>query len=60
VTESGTELTLAPGEGLTYNNEVIHTANATGDEPASVLVASLFETGQPAFMLTNEHGTPTP
>ena len=60
VTESGTELILSPGEGLSYNDDVVHIANAGGDGPVSVLVASLFETGQPVFMLTDEHGTPTP
>ena len=59
ITESGTEIVLEPGEGLSYNADVVHNASAVGDEPASVLVASLLETGQPVFTLTNEHGTPT-
>ena len=32
---------------------------AVGDEPASVVVTALFETGQPFLTLINEHGTPT-
>ena len=60
VTEPGTELVLAPGEGLSYNADVVHLANATGDGPATVVVSSLFETGQPLVMLSDEHGTPTP
>lgn len=59
VTESGTELVLNPGEGLSYNAEVVHTARAAGDEEASVLVSSLFETGQPFVTITDDHGTPT-
>jgi quercetin dioxygenase-like cupin family protein len=60
VTEPGTELILQPGESLFYNADVVHTAGAAGDEPASVLVAALFEVGQPFLTLTDEHGTPTP
>jgi hypothetical protein len=37
----------------------VHTAGSVGDEPASVLVTALFETGQPFLTLTDEHGTPT-
>jgi len=59
VTEPGTELVLNPGEGLSYNAEVVHTARAAGDEETSVLIASLFETGQPLITLTDEQGTPT-
>ena len=60
VTEPGTELVLNPGEGLSYNADVVHTARAAGDEETSVLVASLFEEGQPFITITDEHGTPTP
>jgi quercetin dioxygenase-like cupin family protein len=60
VTEPGTEIVLEPGEGLSYSAEVVHNARAAGEEPASVLVAGLLETGQPVFTLTDEHGTPTP
>ena len=60
VTAPGTELVLTPGEGLAYNADVVHTARAAGDEPASVLVTSLFETGQPFITTSNEQGTPTP
>jgi len=45
---------------LAYSADVVHNARAVGDEPASVLVAGLLETGQPVFTLTDEHGTPTP
>jgi hypothetical protein len=60
VTEPGTELVLQPGEGLSYSAEVVHDARAVGDEPASVLVAGLLQTGQPLFTLIDEYGTPTP
>jgi quercetin dioxygenase-like cupin family protein len=59
VTEPGTELRLEPGARLFYNADVVHTAGSVGDEPASVLVTALFETGQPFLTLTDEHGTPT-
>ena len=59
VTEPGTELILEPGASLFYNDDVVHTAGSVGDEPASVLVTALFETGQPFLTLTDEHGTPT-
>jgi quercetin dioxygenase-like cupin family protein len=58
VSEPGTELVLTPGEGLVYNADVVHTARAAGDEPAAVLVASVWEVGQPGFTPTDEHGTP--
>lgn len=58
VTEPGTELILSQGEGLAYNVEVVHTARAAGDEATTVLVASIFETGQPFVTVTNEEGTP--
>ena len=60
VTEPGTELILKPGESLFYNDDVVHAAGVVGDEPASVLVAALFEVGQPFLTVTDEHGTPTP
>ena len=59
VTEPGTEIVVNAGEGLAYNADVVHTARAAGDEETSVLVSSLFETGQPAVTLSNEQGTPT-
>lgn len=58
VSEPGTELVINPGDGLAYNDDVVHTARAAGDEPASVLVASLWEIGHPGFTITNEQGTP--
>jgi quercetin dioxygenase-like cupin family protein len=60
VTEPGTELVLEPGASLFYNDDVVHTAGAAGAEPASVLVAALFEVGQPFITLTDEQGTPMP
>ncbi len=59
VTEPGTELILEPGSSLFYDDDVVHAAGSVGDEPASVLVAALFEVGQPFLTVTDEHGTPT-
>ena len=59
VTEPGTEVILYPGEGMWYNDDVVHTARSAEALPASILVASLWETGQPAFTLTEQQATPT-
>jgi quercetin dioxygenase-like cupin family protein len=58
VTASGTELVLNPGEGLFYNDDIVHSAKAAGAEPAVALVTVLFEVGQPFLTFTNEQGTP--
>lgn len=58
VTEPGTEIVLNPGEGLSYDADVVHTARAAGDEPAVLLVASLFAVGQPFITPSDEKGTP--
>jgi quercetin dioxygenase-like cupin family protein len=59
VTEPGTEVILNPGEGMWYNADVMHTARNAEAVPASVLVSSLLEIGQPAFTLTEGQATPT-
>lgn len=59
VTEPGTEVILNQGEGMWYNDDVVHTARAAEAVPASVLVSSLWEIGQPAFTLTDAPATPT-
>jgi hypothetical protein len=59
VTEPGTEVILFPGEGMWYNDDVVHTAKSAEALPATVLVASLLETGQPVFTLVEQPATPT-
>jgi quercetin dioxygenase-like cupin family protein len=59
VTEPGTEVILNPGEGMWYNADVVHTARNAEAVPASVLVSSLLEIGQPVFTLTEGQATPT-
>jgi len=59
VTAPGTEIVVNAGEGLAYNADVVHSARAAGAEPAVVLIAALFEVGQPVITLTDEQGTPT-
>ena len=59
ITEPGTEVVLAQGEGIWYNDDVVYTARSAETVPASVLVSALLERGKPAFMLIDEHGTPT-
>ncbi len=58
VTEPGTELILNPGDGLIYGTDVIHTARSAGDESCTFVAAAVWETGQPAITITDEHGTP--
>jgi quercetin dioxygenase-like cupin family protein len=59
VSEPGTEIVVDPGASLFYHADVVHTARAVAAVPASVLIAGLFETGQPIITLTEEPGTPT-
>ena len=59
VTEPGTEVILYSGEGMWYNDDVVHTARSADALPASVLVASLWEKGQPGFTLIEQPATPT-
>ena len=58
VTAPGTEIVVDPGQSLFYNADVVHVARAVAAVPASVLIAGLFETGQPIITLTEEPGTP--
>lgn len=58
VTEPGAKLVLTAGDGLVYNDDIVHSAGAVGDEPGVVVVTALFATGQPFLTLTNEQGTP--
>ncbi len=60
VTEVDTVLELEPGDGLFYNADVVHTAENVGDEPAVVIIASLWTGDQPAVTITDEQGTPLP
>jgi len=60
VTEPGTEVILYPGEGMWYNDDVVHTARSAEALPASVLVSALLETGQPAITLIEQQATPMP
>ena len=59
VTEPGTEIIVDPGASLFYNDDVMHVARAVAAVPASVLIAGLFEQGQPIITLTEAPGTPT-
>lgn len=59
VTEAGTEIIVDPGASLFYNADVVHSARGVGGVPASVLIASLFETGQAFIAWTEAPATPT-
>jgi quercetin dioxygenase-like cupin family protein len=58
VTAPGTEIVVDPGQSLFYNADVVHVARAVAAVPASLLIAGLFEKGQPIITLTEEPGTP--
>jgi quercetin dioxygenase-like cupin family protein len=59
VTEAGTEIILDPGASLFYDADVVHSARSVASVPAIVLLASLFETGQPFIAWTEAPATPT-
>ena len=50
VTEPGTEVILNAGDAIYYEDDVVHTARAAGDEPAVVLGTLVLETGAPLLM----------
>jgi quercetin dioxygenase-like cupin family protein len=64
VTEPGTEVTLNPGDAIHYEDDVVHTARAAGDEPAIVMGTFVLETGadliMPADMEMDTGATPAP
>jgi quercetin dioxygenase-like cupin family protein len=59
VTAAGTEIILDPGASLVYDADVVHSARSVTGVPASLLMASLFETGQPFIAWTEAPATPT-
>ncbi len=63
LTEPGTEEILNPGDAISYEDDVVHTARGAGDEPAVVLGTLLLESGEPLLMPAEDvamDGTPTP
>jgi quercetin dioxygenase-like cupin family protein len=54
VTEPGTEVLLEPGDAITYEDDVVHTARGAGDEAAVVLGTLVLTEGQPLIMTAEE------
>jgi quercetin dioxygenase-like cupin family protein len=50
VTEPGTEVILEPGDAISYEDDVVHTAGNPGDETVIVFGTFVLETGQPLIM----------
>jgi quercetin dioxygenase-like cupin family protein len=60
VTEPGTDVILEVGDAIFYEDDVVHTARAAGDEPAIVLGTLILETGQPLIMPADMEMEATP
>lgn len=66
LTEPGADVVLEPGDAITYEDDVIHTARGAGDEDAVVLGTLVLTAGQPLLMSAADMaamataGTPAP
>jgi quercetin dioxygenase-like cupin family protein len=62
LTDPGTDVVLVPGDAITYEEDVVHTARGAGDEPTVVLGTFVLKTGQPLLMPAGMAmgATPTP
>lgn len=54
LTDPGTEVTLAPGDAIYYEDDVAHTARGAGDEPTVVWASLLLATGEPLLHEVDE------
>jgi len=60
LTEPGTEVILEPGDAISYEDDVVHTARGAGDEETVVLGTFVLTTGEPLLMPVDmAMGTPT-
>jgi quercetin dioxygenase-like cupin family protein len=60
LTEPNKEVILNPGDGIYYEDDVVHTARGAGDEPAVVYGSFVLTTGEPLLMPVDMNmGTPT-
>lgn len=50
LTVPGTDVVLKPGDAITYEDDVVHTARGAGTEPAVVLGTFVLTAGQPLAM----------
>ena len=60
ITEPGTEVILQPGDAISYEDDVVHTARGAGDEAAVVLGTLVLKTGEPLLMPANMNMSATP
>ena len=60
ITEPGTEVILQPGDAISYEDDVVHTARGAGDEAAVVLGTLVLTTGEPLLMPANMDMSATP
>jgi quercetin dioxygenase-like cupin family protein len=59
VTKPGTDVVLQPGDAISYEDDVVHTARGAGSEPARVLGSLVLTAGAPHLMaMTMPMGTP--
>ena len=59
LTEPGTEVILAPGDAIFYEDDVVHTARGAGEEETVVLGTLVLTRGEPLLMPAGmEMGTP--
>ena len=54
VTEPGTEVILAPGDAIFYEDDIVHTARGAGDEETVVLGTMVLASGEPLLMPADE------
>jgi quercetin dioxygenase-like cupin family protein len=50
LTEPGTEVILEPGDAISYEDDVVHTARGAGDEETVVLGTLVLTNGEPLLM----------
>jgi quercetin dioxygenase-like cupin family protein len=54
LTEPGTEVILAPGDAIFYEDDIVHTARGAGDEETVVLGTLVLTSGEPLLMPAEE------
>jgi quercetin dioxygenase-like cupin family protein len=52
--EPGTEVILAPGDAIFYEDDIVHTARGAGDEETVVLGTMVLTSGEPLLMPAEE------
>jgi quercetin dioxygenase-like cupin family protein len=60
ITEPGTDVILEPGDGIFYEDDVVHTARGAGDEETVVLGTFVLTSGEPLLMPAGMDMSATP